>query len=214
MSGARVARALAALLLAVVAPIAIAQPAPKGPGYELVEPAQPTNAPAGQIEVIEVFNHSCIHCFDFQPMVDAWLKKKPANVKFTYLAAPLGGHFDVFARGYFAAEALGVADKVHKGVFEAVFTKKTPIATIEDLAGVYEGLGVKREDFLAAANSFAVNARMKQTAQMLTRYNALSTPTVLVAGKYRVTGVSAAGYPNVFGIVDQLIAKESAPAAQ
>lgn len=206
-------RGIAALLLALVAPLAAAQPGPAGPGYENVEPAQPTNAPAGQIEVIEVFNHTCIHCYDFQPMVNGWLKSKPANVHFTYLAAPLGGPFDVFARGYFAAEALGMADKVHQGVFDAVFKDKVKIATLEDLAGVYEKLGVPKADFLAAANSFAVNARMKQTTQMLTRYEALSTPTILVAGKYRVTGQTAAGYPNVFNVVNQLIAKETAVAA-
>jgi thiol:disulfide interchange protein DsbA len=206
-------RAFAALLFAFVAPFAAAQPAPKGPGFELVEPAQPTSAPAGQIEVIEVFNHTCVHCYDFQPMVNAWVKSKPANVKFTYLAAPLGGPFDVFARGYFAAEALGMADKVHQGVFDAVFKEKVQIRTIEELAAVYEKLGVPRADFLAAASSFAVNARMKQTAQMLTRYDALSTPTILVAGKYRVNGQTAGGYPNVFTVVNQLVATETAASA-
>lgn len=207
-----VARLIAGLLLAAAAPLALAQaPAPKVPGYELVEPAQPTEAPAGQVEVIEVFNHTCIHCYDFQPKVVAWLKTKPANVKFTYLAAPLGGPFDVFARGYFAAEALGVADKAHQGVFDAVFKEHAKITTIEELADVYAKLGVKREDFLAAANSFAVNARMKRTAQMLARYDALSTPTILVAGKYRVTGQTAGSYDYVFPVVDRLVAQESTP---
>jgi protein dithiol oxidoreductase (disulfide-forming) len=208
-------RKLAALGLLLVASSASAQPAPAGPGYELIDPAQPTAAPAGQVEVIEVFNHACMACYQFQPKVAAWLKRKPANVAFSYVAAPLGGHFDAFARAYYAAEALGAAEKTHQGVFDAVFGKAQPKnnLTLEELADLYAGLGVDKAQFLAAANSFAVNTRMKRTTQQLVRLGATSTPTIVVAGKYRITGQTAGGFENVFRIVDQLVAQESAAAA-
>jgi len=208
-------RTLAALGLLAVAAVASAQNAPIGPGYELIDPPQPTAAPAGQVEVIEVFNHACMACYDFQPKVEAWLKRKPANAAFTYVAAPLGGHFDVFARAYYAAEALGVAAKNHQAVFDAVFGGPKPKnnLTLEELADVYAGFGVDKEQFLAAANSFAVNTRMKKTAQQLVRLGATSTPTIVVAGKYRLNGVTAGGYENMLKLVDQLVAQESAAVA-
>jgi protein dithiol oxidoreductase (disulfide-forming) len=208
-------RTLAALGLLALAAVASAQGAPVGPGYETIDPPQPTAAPAGQVEVIEVFNHACMACYQFQPKVEAWLKRKPANVAFTYVAAPLGGHFDAFARAYYAAEALGVAAKNHQAVFDAVFGGAKPRnnLTLEELADLYAGFGVDKAQFLAAADSFAVNTRMKKTAQQLVRLGATSTPTIVVAGKYRITGQTAGDFENVFRIVDQLVAQESAAAA-
>ena len=77
-----------------------------GKDYIVLAAAQPTWGTGG-IEVAEVFSYSCIHCAEFQPMVNAWKKKLPADVKFVYVPAVFGGVWDNSARAFFAAEALG-----------------------------------------------------------------------------------------------------------
>ena len=38
-----------------------------GQDYEVVKPAQPTSAGPGEVEVLEFFMYTCLHCFNFEP---------------------------------------------------------------------------------------------------------------------------------------------------
>ena len=51
----------------------------------------------------------------------------------------------------------------------------------------YAKYGVKAEDFVGTANSFAVNAKMKRADAQIKAYGVDSTPTIIVNGKYRLT---------------------------
>ena len=53
-----------------------------GTNYLPVVPAQPTSVGPDKVEVMEVFWYACPHCFDLEPYMQSWLKKKPANVEF------------------------------------------------------------------------------------------------------------------------------------
>lgn len=205
-------RLLSALILAIVAAPLFAQaPAETfvaGKDYYAIEPAQPTATP-GKVEVLEVFSYGCGACASVQPHVDAWKPRMPASAKFAYLPATFRTDFALLARGWFAAEALGVAERTHKGMFDALRTGPK-LLKIEDVADLYAKLGVDREQFLAAANSFAVNARIKRVGQMLPRYGVASTPTFVINGRWRVDGPTAGSYERLFRIVDFLIAQEAA----
>ena len=52
----------------------------EGTEFVRVNPMAPVESPASQVEVVEFFAYSCIHCFNFEPIFDEWLKKQPANV--------------------------------------------------------------------------------------------------------------------------------------
>ena len=52
--------------------------------------------------------------------------------------------------------------------------------------------------------------KVNRAKQMVPRYGVDGTPTVVVAGKYRVTGGSAGGLDKVFDVVNFLVAKEAA----
>lgn len=200
----------ALLLGALLAPLALhAQPFESGKHYFPIEPAQPTAMP-GKVEVIEVFSYRCVHCWSFQSKVDTWRKTAPANVHFAYIPAAFNPSYELSARGFYAAEALGALDKTHGGMYDALWVKKTNVASLEDLAAVYESLGVPAADFTAAANSFAVTTKLKRSNAVLGRYGVEGTPTIIVNGKYRVTGESAGSYDKVFAVVDHLVALESA----
>src|SRR5579863_884475 len=54
-----------------------------GVNYTRIVPAQPTAAPAGQVEVLEFFWYACPHCYALDPLVESWKKTKPAYVSFS-----------------------------------------------------------------------------------------------------------------------------------
>jgi protein dithiol oxidoreductase (disulfide-forming) len=205
-------RLLTLLLLVLAAPLALAQAPEKyvaGTHYHLIEPAQPTANP-NKIEVIESFSYGCIHCAHFQPNVEAWKKKLPADVSFALLPAFFQPYFALMGRAYYAAEALGVVEASHAAMFKAVFDEKRQMRTIEEIAEFYKAYGVKPEDFVAAAKSFAVEAKVKRADDLTKRYGVDGTPDFIVNGKYRVGPRSAGGYDKIFDVVDFLIAKERA----
>ncbi len=188
-----------------------AQSSPPREKYFAINPPQPTES-GGKVEVIEVFSHGCIHCAHFQPYVDEYLKRlDPAKVQFSYLPATFNPQFMQLARGFYAAESIGATKSTHQGVFTAIFEKSMPVRnSFDDVTAIYVSLGVKRDAFMKAAQSFQVETQLRRANDLIQAYRIDGTPTIVVAGKYRVTGESAGGNDKVFAVVDELVARELA----
>ena len=132
----------------------------------------------------------------------------------------------MFQRAFFAAQALGIVDKTHEAMFNAVWNTgelatmnlqtnrvKNPLPSLEDAARFYSRVaGVKQADFLAAARSFGVEAKMRMADAQIGAMQALSTPTIIINGKYRLQIQDAGGIPQTVELVKYLVAKESGPA--
>lgn len=202
-----------ALLGLVAAPLAQAQMLVErfreGEHYHAV-PQQHLWADGKGIEVVEVFNHACIHCFHFQPTLAPWEAKLPADVRFVYLEAPFRPDFALIARGYFAAQKLGIAEKNHQALYDFIWTEKKPVQTLDHIADFYASKGADRAKILALANSPEANAALERAMQSLGRWEVDGTPSVIVAGKYRVVPGEAGSPAEALEVIDYLIAKERA----
>jgi thiol:disulfide interchange protein DsbA len=197
----------------------------EGTNYVVLSHPQHTSVPAGKVEVMEVFSYGCPACNQFAPLAETIRRALPANAQMTYLPASFRASedFPVFQRAYFAAQALGIADRTHQGMFDAVWkTGELAVAdpvthqlkrqqpTIEDTARCYHRLtGVTEARFLAAARSFTVDVRMKQADGAIRDMEVPSTPCIVVNGKYRVVMDSLGSYDEIVGLVRFLVAKES-----
>ena len=218
-------------LLAVILLVSLraaAQGAPnwvQGEHYFLIQPPQPTNLPAGKVQVTEVFSYACPACNQFYPIFDRLKAGLPANVVVDYVAASFNVAEDwpVFQRAFYTAQLLGIADRTQDAMFDAVWKSgelavfdqannrlKSPLPTIEDVAAFYQRTaGVPKDKFLATARSFTVDVRMKRANAQVAAYQADSTPTLVVNGKYRLTVNSAGGYDQTLALVKYLVARES-----
>ena len=219
-------RFVAVLFGLAVLPLAHAQAVQQfeaGKQYFLVEPAQPTTT-GDKIEVLEVFSYACPACNLFQVVANKIKSSLPKNAEMTYLPAAFRTDEDwpVFQRAFFASQALGLVEKTHDAMFDAVWKEGSlkindpvthklvqPMPTIDDVAKFYAKYGVKAEDFTGTANSFAVNAKIKRADALVKTYGVDSTPTIIVNGKYRITGASAGGMDKVPALVTYLIGLES-----
>lgn len=196
-----------------------AGPAPvAGTDYVEIPAGQPFAPGSGKIEVVEVFGYTCPACAQFEPVLDAWKAKLPADVRVVPVAAPFGGYWEPYAKAFYAADTLGLLDQTHDEMFRAVHIERSlpvqPAPTNEQIAAFYGQQGADADAFANAMSSFAVDAKMKRARQFLTRSGVESTPTLIVNGKYRVIGGRT--YEDVLRITDHLVAQEraaSAPAA-
>ena len=128
----------------------------------------------------------------------------------------------MFQRAYFAAEALGIAERTHQSMYDAVWKSgelatmvtgtnrlKAPQPTIADAARAYaRWTGVTAEDFLAAANSFGVDAKMRAADAQVLAMQVPSTPCIVVNGHYRVSE-AVRGADQLIALVRFLVARDS-----
>ena len=174
---------------------AFAQTAPavvEGVDYEVLEnPGTFDKVGKGEIEVAEVFAYTCHHCHDLAPKIDAWRAKLPKNVKVRYV--PAGYDLDdTFGRAFFASQQLGTLARTHAATFRALHDEQVlPMnPTDAELTAYYATLGVDAKKFAAALASPQVAATMKAAREFSLRIHLQGTPTIIVAGKYRVLGRS------------------------
>ena len=183
-----------------------------GVDYEVLPIPQPTYG-LGKIEVAEVFSYRCIHCAEFQPLVNAWKKTMPNYVRWEYVPAVFGGSWDDFARAYLAAETLGVQKRTHDAVFKGVFVDKLiKTGTGDEIADMYATFGVDRAKFVNTTRSVLVTDRLNRARQFALRTGVTGTPTIIVNGKYRVNVTPDRGFPGMLTTTTFLIAKERAAA--
>jgi thiol:disulfide interchange protein DsbA len=206
-------RFLAVVLLFLAAPAAVAQSMverfQEGLHYFRIEPAQPSTSDT--VEVTEVFSYACIHCAHFQPTIAESKKTKPAAASFVQMPAAWNPAWEMLARAFYAAEALGILDRTHDALFSAIHVERVPFRSMQDIADWHAAkAGIKAEDFLAATGSTGVNIKINRAKQLVPRYGIEGTPSVVVAGRYRITGSSAGGWTEVMKVVDFLVAREAA----
>ena len=198
----------------------------EGKNYFTIEPQQPTGNP-DKIVVTEAFSYACPACNAFHTTADQLEKSLPSNAVMTYLPVSFrpDENFPLFQRAYFAAKALGVAEKAHDAIYDAVWKTgelasddlatgrpkpQSAWPTIDDVAKFYAKYGVDPKQFVAVASSFSVNTQMKRADDMVKAYGVDGTPSIIVNGKYRFTPGSAGGYAQSLELTQWLIAKEAA----
>jgi thiol:disulfide interchange protein DsbA len=197
----------------------------EGKHYFRIEPAEPYAPQEGKVEVTEVFSYACPACFRFHPFVDRLAASLPSNAALDFLPASFRPDEDwpMFQRAYYAAQELGIAEKTHSAVFDAVWKTgelatqdvaarrmKSPLPSIEDAAAFYaRAAGIEPTAFLSAARSFGVDAKMRRADQLAKVWKIDSTPTLVINGKYRVTPASAGDYAKMIELANWLVAKET-----
>ena len=211
-------RIFAASLMLLPMAVAAQSAAPRlNVDYTVLTTPQPVYAPAkGKIEVAEVFSYACGACASANPVINAWHKTKAADVNFVYVHSVVqGGPWERFARGFFAAEAKKIQTKSHDAIFQAVFVdqKLSNTASLEDIAKFYTKYGVTSAQMLAIMNSPSISAKLNRSKQFTLRTGASSTPTIIVAGKYKVNATREGGFAGMMRTVDFLVAKERAAIA-
>jgi protein dithiol oxidoreductase (disulfide-forming) len=219
---------IGAVLLGVLPVVGSAQQWVAGKHYFLVQPAQRTQVPAGKIEIAEAFSYGCPACWRFHPIVEEMKKKLPSNAQVVYVPASFNKaeSWPLFQRALLTAQALGVFEKTHAAMLDAVWRTgelavvdqktgrlKNPQPTLEQVAAFYQrAAGVPTQQFLNTAKSFSVESSIKRADAWIRDSRVDQTPTFVVNGKYRVNVNTAGGVPQLIELISWLVAKESAAA--
>ena len=186
-----------------------AEPLEAGKQYVELSSAVPVAVP-GKIEVVELFWYGCPHCYAFEPTINPWAEKLPADVNFVRIPAMFGGPWDAHGQMFLTLEAMGVEGKVHAAVFNAIQKEHKKLTDKNEMAEFLATQGVDKDKFLATFDSFAIKGKITKARELAKQYQISGVPSMVVNGKYRFDLGTAGGPEGVLNVADQLIAKERA----
>ncbi|NKB36195.1 MAG: thioredoxin domain-containing protein [Gammaproteobacteria bacterium] len=193
--------AFAGILLLCATSVAMAKDS-----YTNIIPAQPTQT--DKIEVVEVFWYGCPHCYDFEPHVKKWLKTMPDDVEFRRMPGIFNKNWVGHARAYYTAEKMGVLDKIHTPLFEALHKDRKRIFSESEIKDFFISQGVDGKEFTRVYNSSEIETKFKQAFLMGQRYKITGVPAVIVNGKYMTSASQAGSFENILKTINELVAKE------
>ncbi len=173
-------------------------------GYSTLANALLVENPA-KIEVAEFFWYGCIHCYNLEPALEAWVPKLPPDVVFRRIPAVFNERWAHDAAIYFTFEALGVLDKLHRPLFEAIHKDRlktdNPAALNEWLARN----GVDPKKLETTMKSFGVQSKVKRAAQLTAGARIDGTPALMVHGRYTISTEQGGSREGMLANAERLI---------
>lgn len=148
--------------------------------------------PSDKVEVVELFSYLCSHCSTFEPYVNSWAERIPDYVEFRRVPVVFGrSSWELYARAYATAEIMNLPEAAHMGMMDRLWKERKMMRSLDEIADFYVEYGADKEKFLSTAMSFAVDGKIRKDQQLVRSYGITGTPSIVVAGKYRVAGSSA-----------------------
>jgi thiol:disulfide interchange protein DsbA len=189
----------AVLLLAPALALAQGKPA-----YTELKPPLPVDND-GRIQVLEFFWYGCIHCYNLEPTVEKWEKTLPKDVEFRRVPAIFNDRWALDAQIFYAFEALGVLDKLHRPFFDAIHRDHLRTDNQQALAEWLQKQGVDPKKFNDVMKSFGVQSKTRRAAQLTAAYKIDGTPELAVQGRYTVSAEQGRTQQGMFDAVDYLV---------
>lgn len=182
----------------------------QGVHYELLKVPQPTEVAPGKIEVREIFSYSCPHCWRLEAPLEKWKATMPDDVELITMPGILAKNWMLLGKTYYALEAIGQLDAMHKRFFDAIHLQGRRFSSLDSLVRFFNSEGIDGEKFRSAMNSMVVNTKARHAESLVKKYEVTGVPALIVGGKYRVLNSGATTYDELMDVVTFLVNKERA----
>lgn len=146
--------------------------------------SQPLPTTAGKIEIVEFFWYGCPHCHVFEPVLNDWIKRLPADISFRHVHVGFRGQVKLHQRLYFALEALGKEKELRARVFSALHVENRSLDSVKAMADFLAPLGVDGAKFEQAYNSFGVQTKCQQADKLVDAFRIDGVPAIGIGGRF------------------------------
>jgi thiol:disulfide interchange protein DsbA len=169
-----------------------------------------------KIEVIELFWYGCSHCYQMEQPINAWVKKLPSDVVFKRIPGLPNPSWAPMAKAYYAMETLGILEKLHTPLFEAIHKQKTLNPTDEKAAidWVTKQAGLDRKKVEEAFGSFSANTSLNRAANIFRASGATGVPSLIINGQFITSSTMAGNNYAALSTADYIIANIRADKAK
>ena len=179
----------------------------EGRHYQILDNPTVTRNPS-KVEVVEVFWLGCNHCYSLESYIQPWKRNLPNDVDFWKSHITWNAQAETHARLFYSAKALGIEEKAIPAAFTAIWREGRNLLGNSEVEYFFKGFGIEKERYLSVSNSFGVNNAVKQANNRMRQWTVTGVPTIIVNGKYKVSGTREIGTSKLLDVVDFLIEKE------
>lgn len=184
-----------------------AQGAPReGTHYVKLGSPAPVTLPAGKaVEVVEFFWYGCPHCYAFEPTLEAWVKRLPADVAFRQVPVGFMAPLQFHARLFYAMEETGTLPALHRKVFNAIHQQGKRLNSDADITAFARDNGVDGDRLVQAMKGFSVSTKATRAKQLTDAYKIDGVPAVGVHGRFYTAASLAGSHERAVQVADFLI---------
>jgi thiol:disulfide interchange protein DsbA len=187
--------------------LALASPSAPVDGTDYLTLKTPLVLPrTGKVEVIEFFWYGCPHCFAFEPTIEPWIAKLPADVHFRRVPVQFDALKEIHQRIYYTWEAMGLVDAMHAKTFNRFHVQRKPINNEQDMLAFAQENGLDVARVKQTWESFGVGTKMAQAKQLSEDYRIDGVPMIGIQGRY-TTAPSQGGAAQCLATTDVLIGR-------
>ena len=158
-----------------------------------------------RIEVVYFFYYGCQWCYQFEPLVEDWLKTKPTDVTFRRVPALRSTKWVTLTRAFYAFEQMNLLPQLHAKAFRAFHREEVNLQSEGSLFDWVAEQGVDRSRFEEVYRSDAVTNRMNESRALTNAFEIESTPSVAVDGRYLTSSGMTGGVAELMTTVEELI---------
>ena len=165
--------------------------------------------PDKKVDVVEFFWYGCPHCNAFEPLLESWVKRLPADVSFRRVHVGFGGVHQVHQKLYYALEELGALPAMHRKVFAALHapTNRRQLVSDSEISAFGTENGLDGAKLVATMKSFSVNTKASKARQITDAYKIDGVPALGVQGRWFTSGSLAGSLERMVVVADYLIGR-------
>ena len=187
---------------------ASAQGAPKeGTHYVRLSTPAPVTLPSPdkKIEIVEFFWYGCPHCYAFEPTLEAWVKKLPADVSFRQVPVGFSAPHQLHQKLFYALEETGQLAAMHRKVFAAIHQQNKRLASESEIVAFAGASGADGNKLAEAMKSFGVTTKANRAKQLSDAYKIDGVPALGINGRFYTSASLAGSHEKAVAVADFLI---------
>lgn len=161
-------------------------------------------------EIVEFFSYSCIHCYNFEPVVEQFLQTKSDKIRFTALPVMFNERQAPEVRAYYVLQLKQLGKQAHQRIFDAIHAERKSLRTDKAFARFFaDNFDISEEDYMAAAYSFSVEPLVKKSVLYTGQSGIGGTPTIMANGKYVIDSSAVGGHEQALLVATWLIEQDA-----
>ncbi len=191
-----------------MAGLAHAQGAPKeGTHYVKLSTPAAVNLPSPdkKIEVVEFFWYGCPHCYAFEPTLETWVKKLPADVSFRQVPVGFMAPHQFHQKLFYALEETGQFAALHRKVFNAIHQQNKRMSSESEIIALANANGADGAKLAEAMKSFSVSTKANRAKQLADAYKIDGVPAIGINGRFYTSATLAGSHERAVAVADFLI---------
>ena len=153
----------------------------EGSHYKIVEGA--ARARRG-VEVVEYFSYACIHCKNFDPMIEEWQRELPEGSTFRRVHAAYSPVTTLLSKAFFTLAQHGALEQNHMRIFRAIHDRGRQFLSAQSIADYVDGFGITSAEFLRTFNSPRIERAARSGDARFVDMGLTGVPALVVGDRY------------------------------